>query len=162
MSIAWLGHRFLSSCPYVPGVLASVRTKPLLLSSIALLAIQSQAHAAETTKQVASGHRHVPSRHGVASPAVSSTVPAQKTAVPAKHRQRTNLESRSTESVSVTARQLTGRDAEQAFRRPSCASLSREPAPTVCWTGCRGSASHPRIHSESIASAPIFTSAGSS
>lgn len=117
MSIAWLGHRFLSSCPYVPGVLASVRTKPLLLSSIALLAIQSQAYAAETTKQVAPGHRHAPSRHGVTPPAVSSTVPAKNSAVPAKHSQRTNLESRSTESVSVTARQLTGRDAEQAVSK---------------------------------------------
>ncbi|OAG77504.1 TonB-dependent receptor [Acetobacter malorum] len=94
-----------------------MRTKHLLLSSIALFAIERPALAAETTPQ----HKHAP-RHAqpvsAHKPAAAQTAPKTATKAPAsRHSKPADLESRGTESVSVTGRQLTGRDAEQAVTK---------------------------------------------
>lgn len=94
-----------------------MRTKHLLLSSIALFAIERPALAAETTPQ----HKHAP-RHAqpvsAHKPAAAQTAPKTAPKAPAsRHSKPADLESRGTESVSVTGRQLTGRDAEQAVTK---------------------------------------------
>lgn len=94
-----------------------MRTKHLLLSSIALFAIERPALAAETSPQ----HKHAP-RHAqpvsAHKPAAAQAAPKTATKAPAsRHSKPADLESHGTESVSVTGRQLTGRDAEQAVTK---------------------------------------------
>lgn len=97
------------------GVLATVRTKNLLLSSIALFAMQHTAVAAQseaTHKQTA--------RHKVAKSSLShlqTNAPDHRAVASHRHTKPTNVEAHEAENVSVTARQLTGRDAEQAVSK---------------------------------------------
>nr|WP_272930681.1 TonB-dependent receptor [Acetobacter persici] len=97
--------------------MTEVRTKHLLLSSITLFAVERPALAAEATAQ----HKHAP-RHAqpvsAHAPAKAESTPKTKARPATSHHSKpADLESRGTESVSVTARQLTGRDAEQAVTK---------------------------------------------
>ncbi|MCG0996160.1 TonB-dependent receptor [Acetobacter indonesiensis] len=92
-----------------------MRTKNLLLSSIALFAMQHTAVAAQseaTHKQTA--------RHKVAKSSLShlqTNAPDHRAVASHRHTKPTNVEAHEAENVSVTARQLTGRDAEQAVSK---------------------------------------------
>ncbi|MFT8635576.1 TonB-dependent receptor plug domain-containing protein, partial [Novacetimonas hansenii] len=102
-----------------------MRTRSLLLSSIALFAVRQSALAA--------GHQPLPAAddaapvtahartHAASRPAATATPPAgaknpPTRNTPVRHKAEA-LESRATESVAVTGRQLTGRDAEQAVSK---------------------------------------------
>ncbi|WP_281701780.1 TonB-dependent receptor [Acetobacter malorum] len=96
-----------------------MRTKHLLLSSIALFAIERPALAAETTPQHKHAARHAQpvSAHKPAAAQTQTTPKATTRPAASHHSKPADLESRGTESVSVTGRQLTGRDAEQAVTK---------------------------------------------
>ncbi|MEN3166614.1 TonB-dependent receptor [Gluconobacter sp. OJB] len=104
-----------------------MRTRSLLLSSIALFAVRQSALAAghqplpvgdDASPVSVSAH---PAKHHAskASPKAVSAAPVRNGADrPKPIRRKTEaLESRATESVAVTGRQLTGRDAEQAVSK---------------------------------------------
>lgn len=91
-----------------------MRTRSLLLSSIALFAVRQSALAADPH-----GVHHHPASKDTAPVVTSTSAPTgqgRKAAAPARHRT-TELDARATESVAVTGRQLTGRDAEQAVSK---------------------------------------------
>lgn len=116
-----------------------MRTKHLLLSSIALFAIERPALAAETTPQHKHAARHAPpvSAHKPAAAQTQTTPKATPRPAASHHSKPADLESRGTESVSVTGRQLTGRDAEQAVTKAIMRQFVPGTALTKCWTGCR-------------------------
>ena len=87
-----------------------MRTRQFLFSSIALLAVEAPAHAASSKETRA--HRHV------AAAPVAVTPTHQTTAAAAAHRTTHKaVEAHASESVAVTGRPLTGRDAEQAVSK---------------------------------------------
>ncbi|GEB02922.1 TonB-dependent receptor [Gluconobacter roseus] len=89
-----------------------MRTRSLLLSSIALFAVRQSALAADPHVV----HHHPTSKDKATVTASAPTAQGRKTAAPARHRT-TELDAHATESVAVTGRQLTGRDAEQAVSK---------------------------------------------